>query len=78
MLDDCSTRQFVKSPVDSPSLTFRKRYQTDNHLMRPNNIFQTEMNLVIQSYNDNHTTVDKEQLLTKKFATFLQRQLTVN
>jgi len=26
MLDDRSTRQFVKSSVDCPSLTFRKNY----------------------------------------------------
>lgn len=41
---------------------------TDNHLTRPKNILQTEMNQEIQAYNDRQTIVHKEicELLATK------------
>ena len=60
--------------VGGPSLTFRKKYRTDNRLTRPYYIFQPEMNLEIQVHNDSQTTVDKE--ICDLLATTIDSELT--
>jgi Domain of unknown function (DU1801) len=56
-------------------MTLRKKLsRKDNHLTRPNNILQTDMNAEIQAYNDKQTTVDKE--ICDLLATTVDSELT--